>query len=124
MKMSIETFLILVIIGLFSGAFSGLVGIGGGVIIIPALVLFLGLSQHEAQGTSLAILLPPIGLMAAYQYYKSGNVNLIYAIVIAITFFIGGYFGAKFAVKMPQDILKKVFGIFLLLLAIKTLWGK
>jgi hypothetical protein len=124
MKMSIETLLILIVIGLFAGAFSGMVGIGGGVIIIPALVYFLGFSQHQAQGTSLAIMLPPIGLMAAYQYYKSGNVNLTYAIIIASAFFIGGYFGAKYAVKMPQDILKKVFGVFLILVALKTIFGK
>ena len=124
MKMSIETLLILIAIGLFAGAFSGMVGIGGGVIIIPALVYFLGFSQHQAQGTSLAIMLPPIGLMAAYQYYKSGHVNLTYAIIIASAFFIGGYFGAKYAVKMPQDILKKVFGVFLILVALKTIFGK
>jgi hypothetical protein len=124
MKMSIETLLILIVIGLFAGAFSGMVGIGGGVIIIPALVYFLGFSQHQAQGTSLAIMLPPIGLMAAYQYYKSGNVNLTYAIIIASAFFIGGYFGAKYAVKMLQDILKKVFGVFLILVALKTIFGK
>ncbi len=122
--MSIQTVFILVIIGLLAGSFSGLVGIGGGVIIIPMLIFFLGLTQHEAQGTSLAIMLPPIGFMAAFQYYKSGHVNLMYALIIAIAFFIGGYFGAKYAVKVPQDILKKIFGVFLLLIALKTIFGK
>lgn len=122
--MSLQTVVILIIIGLFAGSFSGLVGIGGGVIIIPMLIFFLGLTQHEAQGTSLAIMLPPIGFMAAFQYYKAGHVNLMYALIIAIAFFIGGYFGAKYAVKMPQDILKKVFGVFLLIIAIKTIFGK
>jgi hypothetical protein len=124
MKMSVETLLILIAIGLFAGAFSGMVGIGGGVIIIPALVYFVGFSQHQAQGTSLAIMLPPIGLMAAYQYYKAGHVNLTYALIIASAFFIGGYFGAKYAVKMPQDLLKKIFGVFLILVALKTIFGK
>lgn len=124
MKMSIESLLILIVIGLLAGAFSGMVGIGGGVLIIPALIYFLGFSQHQAQGTSLAIMLPPIGLMAAYQYYKAGHVNLTYAIIIAGAFFVGGYIGAKYAVKMPQDVLKKVFGVFLILVALKTIFGK
>lgn len=122
--MSIQTVLILIIIGLFAGSFSGLVGIGGGIIIIPMLIYFLGFTQHQAQGTSLAIMLPPIGLMAVYQYYKAGHVNLTYAMIIAGAFFIGGYFGAKYAVKVPQDILKKIFGVFLLLVALKTIFWK
>lgn len=124
MKMSVQTILILIVIGLLAGSFSGLVGIGGGIIIIPMLIFFLGFSQHEAQGTSLAIMLPPIGFMAAFQYYKAGHVNLMYALVIAIAFFIGGYFGAKYAVRMPQDLLKKIFGVFLLIIALKTIFGK
>jgi len=124
MKMSIEIVLILIIIGLVAGSFSGLVGIGGGIIIIPMLIYFLGFTQHQAQGTSLAIMLPPIGLMAVYQYYKAGHVNLTYAMIIAGAFFIGGYFGAKYAVNVPQDVLKKVFGVFLLLVALKTIFGK
>jgi len=124
MKMGIQTLLLLVIIGLLAGSFSGMVGIGGGVIIIPMLVYFLGFTQHQAQGTSLAIMLPPIGLMAAYQYYKAGNINITYAAIIALAFFIGGYFGAKYAIRIPQDILKKIFGVFLLLVALKTIFGK
>lgn len=122
--MTIQTVLILIIIGLFAGSFSGLVGIGGGIIIIPMLIYFLGFTQHQAQGTSLAIMLPPIGLMAVYQYYKAGNVNFTYAMIIASAFFIGGYFGAKYAIRMPQDLLKKIFGVFLLLVALKTIFGK
>lgn len=122
--MNIQTVLILIVIGLMAGSFSGLVGIGGGVIIIPMLVYFLGFSQHQAQGTSLAIMLPPIGFMAAYQYYKSGHVNITYALIIASAFFIGGYFGAKYAVKIPHDLLRKIFGIFLLFVALKTIFGK
>lgn len=124
MKMNIQTLILLIIIGLLAGSFSGMVGIGGGVIIIPMLVYFLGFTQHEAQGTSLAVMLPPIGLMAAYQYYKSGHVNLVYAMIIAGAFFVGGYLGAKYAVKIPEMILKKIFGIFLLLLALKTIFEK
>ncbi len=122
--MNIENFIILVIIGLLAGIFSGLIGIGGGVIIIPALVFFLGFSPHLAQGTSLAIMIPPIGLLAVYQYYKSGNINWTAAIIIAISFFIGGYFGAKYSLRIPQDIIKKVFAVFLVLFAIKLFFNK
>ncbi len=122
--MTTFTLIILVIVGLVAGAFSGLVGVGGGIIIIPALLYILGMSQHDAQGTSLAILLPPIGLMAAYTYYKAGHVNVYYAAIIAITFFIGSYLGAKFAIQIPAITLKKIFAIFLLLFGLKLLFEK
>ena len=122
--MTIFTIIILVLVGLLAGAFSGLVGVGGGIIIIPALLYILGMSQHDAQGTSLAILLPPIGLMAAYTYYKAGHVNVYYAIIIAITFFIGSYFGAKYAIQLPAHSLKKIFAIFLLIFGLKLLFEK
>lgn len=122
--MSIQTVLILIVIGLLAGSFSGLVGIGGGIIIIPMLIYFLGFSQHQAQGTSLAIMLPPIGFMAAYQYYRAGQVNITYALIIAVAFFIGGYFGAKYAIRIPHEVLKKIFGVFLLFVALKTIFGK
>lgn len=122
--MTLFTIFILVIVGLIAGAFSGLIGVGGGIIIIPALLYILGMSQHDAQGTSIAILLPPIGLMAAYTYYKAGHVNVYYAAIIAVTFFIGSYFGAKYAIQLPAYSLKKIFAIFLLLFGLKLLLEK
>lgn len=85
------TIIILIVIGLMAGVFGGMFGVGGAIIMIPALVYFLGVDQHTAQGTSLAVMLPPIGLFAAYNYYKEGQVNIWYAVIIAVTFMIGGY---------------------------------
>lgn len=124
MNMTVSTFIILVLIGFSAGVLGGLVGVGGGIIIIPSLVYILGMSQHEAQGTSLAILLPPIGLMAVYSYYKAGYVNLYFAVIIAVAFFFGSYFGAKYAVDIPASTLKKVFAVFLLAFGIKLLFEK
>ena len=87
--MSISTILILIIIGLLAGILSGIVGIGGGLLMIPMLIFFLGLSQHAAQGTSLAVMLPPIGILAAMNYYKAGFIEWKFALIIAITFIIG-----------------------------------
>lgn len=114
--------LILVGIGLAAGMLSGFIGIGGGVVIVPALVYFLGLSQFQAQGTSLAIMLPPVGIMALMNYYKSGNVNVNYAIVIAITFIIGGYFGSKVALKMNPNVVRFIFGLLMLYVAGRLIW--
>ena len=91
---------------------------------IPALVFILGISQQTAQGTSLAVMLPPIGIIAAYNYYKAGQVNIKFAIVLALFFLIGSYFGSKLALSVPQPVLKKVFGILLLLVAAKMLLSK
>ena len=122
--MSFTTILILILIGLIAGSFSGLIGIGGAILIIPALMYFMQMNQISAQGTSLAIMLPPIGLMAVLNYYKAGAVNLKYAAIIAIAFFIGGYFGSKLAVNLNQEILRKIFAFVLIGLAIKILWSK
>jgi uncharacterized protein len=121
LKMNLTTILILVVIGLMAGVFGGLFGVGGAIIMIPALVYFLGVDQHTAQGTSLAVMLPPIGLFAAYNYYKDGQVNIWYAIIIAITFMIGGYFGSKLALNLPEQLMKKIFAIFLILVGLKLL---
>jgi len=102
-----------IILGVVSGVFSGLIGIGGGIIIIPALVIFFEFTQQQAQGTTLALMVPPIGLLAAYAYYKHGFVDMKAASLICLGFFIGGFFGAKFAVSIPKEILQKIFGIFL-----------
>jgi len=122
--MTASTVLILILIGLVAGVFSGLIGIGGALIIIPALIFILHMDQYAAQGTSLAIMLPPIGLLAAYNYYKAGALNLQYALIIAGAFFIGGYLGSKFALAIPLDTLRKIFAIVLLAIAVKMLWGK
>lgn len=122
--MNLMTIVILILIGLMAGVFGGIFGVGGAIVMIPALVYFLGVDQHTAQGTSLAVMLPPIGLFAAYNYYKAGQVNIWYAVIIAITFMIGGYFGSKIALILPENVMKKVFGIFLILVALRLIFSK
>jgi uncharacterized membrane protein YfcA len=122
--MNLVTIIILVVIGLIAGVFGGMFGVGGAIIMIPALVYFLGVDQHTAQGTSVAIMLPPIGLFAAYNYYKAGQVNIWYAVIIAMAFMVGGYFGSKIAMVLPENIMKKVFGILLILVALKMIFTK
>jgi len=116
--------LLYILIGLLAGVVSGITGIGGGVIIVPALIFLLGMSQHQAQGTTLALLVPPIGFLAAYVYYKAGNVNLKIAAFICIGFFLGGYIGAKIASNISDILLRRIFGILLLGIAIKLIMGK
>ncbi|MEI8224408.1 MAG: sulfite exporter TauE/SafE family protein [Bacteroidota bacterium] len=122
--MSTSMLLILIVIGIVTGAMAGMLGIGGAIIMIPALVFFMGFSQQMAQGTSLAVMLPPIGILAAYNYYKAGQVNIKFAIILAVAFLVGSYFGSKFALTLPQPLLKKIFGILLLLVAAKMLLSK
>ena len=111
------------LLGLAAGVSSGLMGIGGGLIIVPALVLLFGMSQHMAQGTTLALMVPPIGLLAAWTYYKEGSVDLKVAALICFGFFVGGLIGAKFATNIPEIVLKKIFGIVMLGVSIKMLWA-
>lgn len=113
-----------IFLGLIAGTLSGLIGIGGGIIIIPALVFIFGLSQHAAQGTTLALMVPPVGILAAWTYYKHGHVDLQIAAYICIGFFIGGLIGAKIATNLPSTILEKVFGVCLLLISIKMILAK
>lgn len=113
-----------VLLGTVAGVFSGLIGIGGGVIIVPALVFLFGLSQHQAQGTTLALLVPPIGVLAAWTYYRQGYVDLHIAALICLGFFFGGLLGAKVATGMSDLTLERVFGIALLLIAIKMILAK
>ena len=124
MKMTTSMLLILIVIGIVTGIMAGMLGIGGAIIMIPALVIFMGLSQQAAQGTSLAVMLPPIGIIAAYNYFKAGQVNIKFAIILAVTFIIGSYFGSKIALSLPQPLLKKIFGMLLLLVAAKMLFSK
>jgi uncharacterized membrane protein YfcA len=113
-----------ILLGVVAGIFSGLIGIGGGIIIVPVLVLLFGLSQHTAQGTTLALMVPPIGLLAAWAYYKQGFVDLKIVAFVCLGFFIGGLFGAKFAIGIPETILKKIFGIVLLAVSIRMIFFK
>src|SRR4030042_6141280 len=107
-----------ILLGLFAGAISGVVGIGGGIIIVPALVLLFQFSQHQAQGTTLALLVPPIGILAAYTYYKSGFVDIKVAFFICMGFFIGGLLGSKIAVNLPNVVLQKIFGVVAVIIGI------
>ena len=116
--------IILLVIGLAAGIISGFLGIGGGLIIVPALAMLLGYSQHQAQGTSLALLLPPIGIFAVLNYHKAGFVDIKAAALMCITFIVGSYFASKVAVELPENILKKIFGVFLLFYALKLFMDK
>jgi len=122
--MDIQVVLSLVLIGVLAGILCGLVGVGGGVIMVPLLVLLLGFNQHQAQGTSLAVLVVPVTAVAVYTYHKEGFIDWRYVGIIALFFVIGGYFGSKIAVGLDQKMLKKVFGFILLLIAGKMLLGK
>jgi uncharacterized membrane protein YfcA len=124
MKMSVSMLLMLLLIGVVTGIMAGMLGIGGAIIMIPAMVFLLGFSQQMAQGTSLAVMLPPIGIFAAYNYWKAGHVNIEFALILAAAFIIGSYFGSRFALNLPQTVLKKIFGVLLLLVAAKMLFSK
>ena len=120
--MSLQTIIILLLLGIAAGILSGLVGVGGGIIIVPALVLLLGFTQKQAQGTSLAILLLPVGIIAVAEYYKGGYINIKYALLMAVAFVVGSYFGSKFALTLPDEKLKKIFAVVLMLLSLKMLF--
>jgi hypothetical protein len=119
-----EQIIYLLLIGMAAGIASGFLGIGGGIIVIPALVYLIGFSQKEAQGTSLGLLLPPIGLLAVINYYKAGYVNIKAALIMSAAFILGSFISSKFAVSLPENIMKKIFGIFLLFYAIKLFFEK
>jgi uncharacterized membrane protein YfcA len=118
------TIMLYIALGLVAGILSGLIGIGGGVIIVPALIFIFGLSQHQAQGTTLALLVPPIGLLAALQYYTQGYVNLKIAAFVCIGFFLGGLLGAKVATGLSNTLLEKIFGAAMILIGLKMLLAK
>jgi uncharacterized membrane protein YfcA len=120
--MELHHFIIIAIIGLAAGLLGGLLGLGGAIIMIPALVMFLGYSQQMAQGTALMMMVLPVGALAAYQYYQNGYVEMKAALIMSVFFFVGGYFGAKFATHIPQDLLKKLFAIMLIVIAAKMLF--
>ena len=120
--MSLSTILILLIIGLLAGVLSSLVGIGGGLVIVPALVFIFGFSQKMAQGTSLAMLLPPIGVLGVLVYHKTGNINWTYALILVIAFIFGSYFGAKWVQGLNGITIKRIFAVFMIIVAIKYLF--
>jgi hypothetical protein len=122
--MSINEIIILVIIGLSAGIVSGLLGVGGAIIMVPALVFFFGMTQHQAQGTSLTILLFPVGFLAFWNYYRQGYVNFKIAVITMLAFFIGGYLGSLAAIHIPARPLKIGFGILIILLGIRMIFTK
>ena len=108
-------------LGLVAGTMSGLIGIGGGVLITPSLVYIFGFSQYQAQGTTLALLVPPIGFLGAWAYYQRGFVDLRVALLICLGFVLGGLIGAKFAVRIPELLLRRLFGFGMLMISIKMM---
>jgi uncharacterized membrane protein YfcA len=112
------------LLGLFGGVLSGLLGIGGATILVPALIVFFGFEQHMAQGTTLAMMIPPIGLLAMLEYYKAGQVNLKVAGILCVGMFVGGFLGAMLAGQMSEQVLRKIFGVFMFLIAVKMFFGK
>ena len=119
--MTIQTIVILVLIGLFAGILSGFVGVGGGIIIVPSLVFFLGLTQHQAQGTSLFVLSMPVVIFAVINYWKTDNVNWKFGLIVASTFVVGAYFGSKLSLKLSPGMVKFVFGILLAYVSIRLM---
>lgn len=123
--MNLTLVISLVIIGLLAGVLSGFMGVGGGVVMIPLMILLLGFNQHEAQGMSLAVLAVPVTFIAAYTYHSSGHpINWKFALVIAVFFVIGGYLGSKVAVSINQNVLKKIFAVVLVIAAVKMFFSK
>ena len=112
------------LIGVVGGVFGGFLGIGGGTIVVPALVYFFHMTQHRAQGTILAAFLPPVALLAFMRYYQSGNVDLKIAGFVALGIFLGGYFGAGLSLSIPEVMLKRAFGIFLLFIAVPLIFSR
>ena len=121
-KMEIQTVLIIIMVGIAAGILSGLVGVGGGIIIVPALVSVIGFSQKTAQGTSLAMIMLPVGILGVMQYYKQGHVDFRIVGLLAIGFLAGSFFGSKMALSISQETLKKVFAVMMIIIAIKMLF--
>lgn len=122
--MDLQTAVLVAVIGSVAGLLGGVLGLGGAIIIIPALAMLLGYSQQMAQGTALIMMVLPVGALAAFQYYQKGFVDLKAALIMGVFFFVGGYFGAKFATSVPQEILKKAFALMLVAIALKMWFQK
>jgi len=121
-NMGTQVILIVILVGIVAGMLSGLVGIGGGLVIVPALVYFIGMSQHSAQGTSLGLILLPVGILGVLTYYKQGHVDVKLVALLAIGFIAGSYFGSKIALNLPQDTVKKIFACLMIVVALKMLF--
>ena len=119
--MTVQIILLLIIVGLAAGILSGLVGVGGGIIIVPALVFFLGFSQQQAQGTSLGLLLLPVGILAVMNYYNKGQIDMRVVAIMAITFVVGGWLGSKWALALPEKTVRRIFAIILFYAAFKMM---
>ena len=117
-----QTIIILIVLGMFTGMLSGIVGVGGGIILVPALVYLLGFSQLNAQGTSLALIMFPVGILSVIQYYKNGYIDFKIVLMIAVGFIIGSFWGSKIVLQLPQDTIKKIFASLLLFISIKMLF--
>src|SRR5215216_2036464 len=120
-KMTAQIVIILVLIGLVAGMLSGLIGVGGGIIVVPALVFLLGFTQHEAQGTSLGLLLLPVGILAVANYYKQGYIDIKVVAIMCLAFVIGGWLGSKVSLALSAELVKKIFAIVLFYTAFKML---
>jgi uncharacterized membrane protein YfcA len=120
-QMTAQLILLLLIIGLSAGVLSGLVGVGGGIIVVPALVFFLGFSQQQAQGTSLGLLLLPIGILAVLNYYNKGFIDIRIVGIMAIAFVLGGWLGSKLALTLPEITVKRIFAVVLFYSGIKMM---
>ncbi len=117
-------YLIVLVLGLLAGILGGFIGVGGGVLIVPALVLLMGTDQHTAVGTSLGALLPPVGFLGAWQYYKHGHMNIMYAGLLGVGLLFGAWFGATYAVKVSGPTLRRAFAIFLFFTSIQMFWKR
>ncbi|MDD2387396.1 MAG: sulfite exporter TauE/SafE family protein [Bacteroidales bacterium] len=116
--------ILLLIVGVLAGVLAGLFGVGGGIIVIPALIYIFGMTQHQAQGTSIGLLLLPVGILAFMNYYRAGYINVKFVLILAAAFVVGGYFGSKLAINVANINLKRIFAVFVILVGVKMLFGK
>ncbi len=119
-----NTVIILLAVGIAAGFLSGLIGIGGGIVIVPVLVYYLNMNQKQAQGTTLFMFMLPIGILGVFNYYKQGQVDIKSALIMCATFVIGSYFGSKTALSIDTKLVKQIFGAFIILIGLKMLMNK
>ena len=122
--MTVAQITLIILVGLSAGLLGGTLGVGGGIVVIPALIFLFGFSQHAAQGTTLAFMLPPVTILATWNYWKNGHVDWRYALILSVTFLIGAYLGSMLVENIPDKVLKKLFGVLLLFMAIKMIFSK
>ena len=122
MDFSTTQIVILLMVGLMAGALSGFVGVGGGIIIVPAMIYFMNMNQMQAQGISLALLMLPVGVLGVVNYYKAGHIQFSYVLLMAVGFIVGNYFGSKYAMRVPEHKIKFFFSVLMLYVAVQMLW--